>query len=354
MVKEKATRSSARSHVETAETLGTGRMNLQQLRAFVVVVEKGSFTRAAKDLRLTQPAISMQVKRLQELANAPLLTKDGRALAPTDVGLTLYRYAKEVLTASDTVQRDIDAMVTKRLHHIAVGSLPGYAAYVLPHLLAQFHHTHPGVRLTLVEGLPTELLEQVRRNQVDVAILRVLQAPDDPAALLLGYDDTVVVQSARRRVSQADKLSLEEVAQAPFIRRTTSDPSGASLDETLAAAGLAFNVVITVSGWDGVKEAVRAGAGMAIALRGVVRSELESGEFLEVTVEGYQSVRPVYLLTSAFRRQSRQSPDFVELVATLRSDFPLMRRGTENAAVASRGENGSNAARSVVSSGRGR
>src|SRR5205823_6238362 len=134
--------------------------------------DNGSFTKAAAELYLTQPAVSMQVQRLQEFFVSALLTRDGRSLVPTDSGLAVYRYAHDVLAASESLRRDIEAMSMRGLHHIAVGTGAAYSAYLLPSLLAGFQRANPSVRLTLVDGTPTDLAEQVRRNQIDLAIIR--------------------------------------------------------------------------------------------------------------------------------------------------------------------------------------
>jgi DNA-binding transcriptional LysR family regulator len=300
-------------------------LNLHQLQVFVAVIEQRSFTAAAKQLHLTQPAVSMQVRGLQRLVTAPLLIREGRTLTPTEVGLTVYRHACEVLATSDALRRVLEDMATERVRHMSIGTTPAYGAQVVPRLLARFQRTHSTARVTLVQATGTELVERVRQNQVDAAIFRAQRPLGEAEATLLGMDQTLLFDSAQYPVAPSPVLTLEQLAKVPFIRRFTGrDLATVWLDNILAREGLSLaNVVLTLSTWEGVKEAVREGAGLALALRAVVRQELESGEFRAVRIAEYRDVRPVYLITSMDRRRGPQSIEFQELIAALRDEFPV-------------------------------
>lgn len=304
--------------------LGDVGISIQQLRTFAAVVELGTFSRAAERLFLTQPAISMQVRRLETLLNAPLLSREGRQVVPTEIGLTVYRYARDVLDVLNALHRDVDAMTVLRLNHISIGATHAYGTYVLPSLLAAFQRAHPAVRLTLVQGNSADLLPQVRHGQLDIVIARSATELTDESAEELGLDESLLVESSTTPVSHAGKLTLEELARAPFVRR----PAGRSqlagwLDRRLAEVGLRpENPIMTVSSWEGVKAAVRAGVGLALAYHAVVGPELQSGEMRTVTVEDCRDIHHVYLLVSAYRQQRRQTVDFQDLLRLLRQGLP--------------------------------
>jgi LysR family transcriptional regulator, transcriptional activator of the cysJI operon len=302
-------------------------LNIHQLRVFVAVVEQRSFTGAARQLHLTQPAVSMQVSRLQRSVNVPLLIRDGRSLIPTEVGLTVYRHACEVLAATDTLRRVLEDMEIERVQHISIGTTPAYAEQMVPRLLARFQRTHPTIRITLVQATGTELIERVRQNQVDAAIVRAQRPLDDAEATLLGMDEALLFDSPHYPVSPNPFLTLPQLASAPFIRRFTGrDLTTVWLDNLLAREGLTLaNVVLTLSTWEGVKQAVREGAGLALSLRSILRNELESGEFRELRLAGDQDSRPVYLITSPDRSRGMQPVAFRELISAIRDDLPTER-----------------------------
>jgi DNA-binding transcriptional LysR family regulator len=306
------------------QSLDVSSISLQQLRVFVAVVECKSFTKAARELFLTQPAISMQIRRLQSLTDAPLFTREGRTLAPTEAGLTVYRSACDVLAASDTLSKDIAGLTAQHLGHVAIGTTPPYSAYVLPRLMAKFRREHPTVRLTLVQGRSADIFERLRLNQIDLAIVRWPQPLDDPYAVLLGTDETIFVESNYHPVCTAEEITLRELVQVPFIRRSVGEGStGVLLTRLLTDAGLGpLNTVLTVTTWEGVKEAVQAGAGIALAMPAAVSSELDNEDFRRVHVTGFRDKRFVYLLTSAHRREGPQGPEFEQLASALRKEFP--------------------------------
>lgn len=248
-------------------------------------------------------------------------------MVPTEAGMTVYRYAREVLAGTDALKRDIEVITTQQLNHVAIGTSSAYSTYVLPDLLAHFLRAHSGISFTLVEAPSTELIAQVRRGQLDLGIAVLRDPLDDADAHPLGLDELHLIESAALPLSEDQLMTLQELSRAPFIRAPLGPGQvvSANLDNILTAAGLGqANVVMAVAGWDAVKEAVRAGVGLAAVLPSVVRRELDSGEFRLVTVEGYRDVRHVYLLTSPHRQNERETALFQELVEWIRTEFPKM------------------------------
>ena len=297
--------------------------NIHQLRAFTAVVETGSFTKAAARLRVTQPAVSMQVQRLQIALKTPLFGKDGHQLAPTGFGLTLYRQACEVLAAVDAMCVDIESIATEQMNHISVGATPAYATFVLPALLARFQRTHQTVRLTLVQGPSAELIEQVHRSQIDLALVRSQSAFDHEAAIPLGVDEILVVQSAHRPLTPRSSVTMEELSQLPFVRRASgrgqlTTQTDHLLPGTEVGTG---NVILTVTTWEGVKQAVHDGVGLAMVFRPVVRQELERGDFRAVRIDGYRQTFQVGLVVSPDGLSGRRNPAIQDLVMLFQNEL---------------------------------
>ncbi|MBI4213575.1 MAG: LysR family transcriptional regulator [Chloroflexi bacterium] len=297
--------------------------NIHQLRAFTAVVESGSFTKAAARLRVTQPAVSMQVQRLQVALKTPLFRKEGHQLEATGFGLALYRQACDVLAAVDAMCVDIESITTEQMNHVSVGSTPAYATFVLPALLARFQKAHPTVRLTLVQGSSADLMEQVHRGQLDVALVRSTSAFKDDGAIPVGTDEILIIQSTLHPFTPAPSLTMAEAAQLPFVRRVAGPGQITALTNHLLP-GLDLgtdNVVMTVTSWEGVKQAVRDGVGMAMAFRPVVRHELEKGEFRTVRIQGYQRIFQVGLIVSADCLNGRRTPALQDLTTLFQHEL---------------------------------
>lgn len=301
-------------------------LTIHQLQVFATVVESGSFTRAAATLFLTQPAVTFQVRQLEKEIGKPLFVRDGRGVVATAVGFAVYRYACEVLASTDGLHREVEAIASSEIEHIVAGAGPAYSTYVLPELVARFHRRHSRLRLSLVQtpASAAAILQQVRSGQIDIGLVLSSRPLDDAGVTQVGFDEPLIVESAIGPISAGKSLTLADLAQAPFIRT----PPGLAqlsmrLDQLLLGAGLGPpNLVIEISTWDGVKEAVRAGIGMAVTLWAVVRHEVENGQFRVVAVEGYHDPHGVYLVTRPEPRHSPISTTFRELKAFLTAEVP--------------------------------
>jgi DNA-binding transcriptional LysR family regulator len=299
-------------------------ITLQQLRTFAAVAERGTMTQAAHVLHLSQPAVSAHITQLERLVGAPLFARQGRRTTLTSVGATLYRHAGNVLSATDTLLQHVERLRSGDVEHVTVGGNPTSCAYVLPDLLARYHRDHPNTRLTLVAAQSPELVEQVRRDAVDVAILSIEHVPDDFPSELLGIDHLVVAESAEHPISAGGSMTLAEVSRAPFVRPTIgSDRLTIGIDHVLAERGLEpRRFVMDLTTWDGVKEAVRMGVGLAVCPRGVVQRELQRGDLRAVAIPGFREVRSMYLVQSPRWQSQPAARDYADLLQRLRTEVP--------------------------------
>lgn len=300
---------------------------VHQLRVFATVVDCGSFTRAAEVLYLTQPAVTFQVRQLEQQVGTPLFVREGRRVVPTTAGFAVYRYASDVLASTDLLQHELDAIASGEEERIVVGAGPAYSAFILPELLARFHRAHPRVRLALQQtsGSAAAVVQDLRGGRIDIGMaMSARPLRDGLVAAYLGTDEPIVVESTRTPISTNGCMTLAQIAQAPFIR----NPAGhgqlsTMLDRLLAAQGLGPpSFVMEMSVWDGVKHAVRSGAGLALVLWAVVREEVTSGEFRVVQVEGYRDPHEVYLLTRPRTGSLPTSPTVRALLAFLATEAP--------------------------------
>ncbi len=298
-------------------------INFHQLEIFVAVVECGGFTKAAQQLFLTQPALSAQMRRLQATVGVPLLARDGRKSVPTEAGTTFYRYAREVLDITAAMRRNLDELASGELEHIVVGGNRTHGTYLLPRLLAQFHLKHPTIRLSFIDGGSGEIAERVRTDQIDVALVASPPPVDELVVEELGEDELVVVESAHRPVSRTGTMTAEQLARAPFVRTLVGSGSlGSSLERFLGDRGFGpRNVMLEMTTWEGVKDAVRVGVGLVLAFRTSVQEELRSGEMRVVHVDGYSDVHSLYLICSPHRKASPLSPVMQSLVDFMKSEL---------------------------------
>src|SRR5579871_75270 len=225
-------------------------MDLRQLEAFVVVVQRESFTRAAEALHLTQPAVTRQVAALETQLNTRLLERMGRHVELTASGEALYRYATEILRLVQEAQRavmDVDSGVAGRL---SVGASSTTATYILPPLLRRFRETHPGVELSIHTGISAQIVERVLANEVDIGIVTGSREQAGLVTLSLTTYETVVVvypehpPARRQQVEGGEKsdpprgVGADELAGSPLILMEEGTNLRTYVDRFLSAAGV--------------------------------------------------------------------------------------------------------------------
>jgi DNA-binding transcriptional LysR family regulator len=244
----------------------------------------------------------------------------------TEAGRVLYRYAEDVIAATEVVRRDLAEIRTGESDRIVLGGSLACATYVLPGILAPFQFRHPGVFFVL-EGPVVDMVERVRRGSIDAAVVTAARVPQQFADQLMlvpvGSDSLVVLEGPRAPFSQGQPVPLAELSRIPFVRISSRELLNTTLDPSLVAAGLQpMRSVMELGTWEAVKSAVRAGIGAAVAFRSVAKRELDRGELRLMDVEGFPQARQLVLICSPQRRSERWTSVFSELLEYLQGEVP--------------------------------
>src|SRR5215470_16764106 len=146
-------------------------LNLHHLRLFAAVVEHGGFTRAARALRLSQPAISKSLNELEKQLQVPLLDRSGKSVVLTEAGRTLYARAAELFGVERVAERELRELRGLKRGLLRVGASTTIATYLLPAYLGRFHTRHPGVRIRTTSANTRAVLRSLLEFRVDVALV---------------------------------------------------------------------------------------------------------------------------------------------------------------------------------------
>ncbi|QGV77397.1 LysR family transcriptional regulator [Streptomyces ficellus] len=242
-------------------------MQFQQLQYFVAVAETRHFTRAAERVHVSQPSLSQQIRALEKELGAELFSRARGNIALTDAGEALLPLARRILADTDTARHEVQELAQLRRGRVRLGATPSLCTGLLPDVLRAFHDLHPGIQLLIEESGSHDLVRELARGALDLALV-VLPLPTPSPALTtveLLHEDLVVVSSAaapapspRRAVRIAD---LEGRPMVMFRH-------GYDLRELTVAACRAegFEPSFTVEGgeMDAVLGFVRAGLGVAV------------------------------------------------------------------------------------------
>ena len=260
----------------------------RQMEIFEAVARLGSFTRASEELFLTQPTVSMQIRKLSDAVGLPLYEQIGKRIHLTEVGVELARTAREIVGAMERMDMSVAQMrgLQKGRLRLAVVTT---AKYFAPMLLGAFSRSHPGITLSLKVTNRERVLERVAENLDD---LYILSDPLDGLGLVAEafLDNPLLVLAAPGHpLARTRGISLETLAREPFLMREPGSGTRDAIENVFAARGLKINVRMELGSNEAIKQAIVAGLGISVLSRHVLVAGRDDPVVLDV--EGFPLMR---------------------------------------------------------------
>lgn len=272
-------------------------MELRQLKYFTRIVEIGSVTRASQSLHVAQPALSLQINRLEEELGAKLLMRSVRGVTPTEAGLAVYRQAQQILKQVEATQLIAQQADAGPAGPVAIG-LPWTVTSVLGLKLLQHVTTHfKSVRLEVIEGPSSVLATLLSQGKLDLAVLFDASV-DGGLRMQPLVAEPLMLVGARGQLKGNQARTLAEVAQLPLLLLSRPNGIRELLEREWASQGLKPRVVAEINAPSLLIDAVRAQLGFAVLPACAMEENLGRGEVEAVALEGAALSRTVYLSTS--------------------------------------------------------
>jgi LysR family transcriptional regulator, low CO2-responsive transcriptional regulator len=285
------------------------RYTLRQLELFAGVARLKSLTRAAEEAHLTQPAVSMQVRQLEEALGLPLFEPDGRGIRPTEAGREFARQVEDVL---DRLQ-NMDELAARwrgvRSGRVRRGVV-STAKYFVPRLLGQFLRTHPGIDFRLSVHNREEILRELRDNTVDLVIMGRPPEGIDATASPFAPNLLGIVSAPEHPLSRRRRMDLDDIAGEPFIVREPGSGTRAAMERVFAEHGVKYRTSMEMASNETIKQAVIAGLGLGFLSLHTVRTEVATGRLALLDVVGLPVRRQWYLVRRAARRLVPAAEEF--------------------------------------------
>ncbi|KXV03369.1 transcriptional regulator [Caballeronia megalochromosomata] len=276
---------------------------LRQLKIFETVARRLSFSRAAEELYLTQPAVSTQVKQLEEHAGLALFEQLGKKIYLTPAGNEMLHYSRAIL---EQFREADDAMA--RLKGISGGTLNvaviSAGDYFFPRLLAAFTQRNTDVRLKLAVHNREELLHQLSDNLTDLAVM--VRPPRDMDTVNVSFapHPYVIVAPPDHPLVGRRNMPLEALEDEPFIVRERGSDTWNSMEEGFAGRLANLNVAMEITSTETIKQAVIAGMGLSFLSAHTISMELQVGKLAVLDIEGF----PVMLNWFVVHRNNKRLP----------------------------------------------
>lgn len=285
-------------------------ITLRQLRVFAAVGKHLSFARAAKELSLTPPAVSMQVKELEAEIGMPLFDRTSRNVSLTIVGEYVLAHTRRILA----LMRDTEDLVA-RFRGLKTGPLDvgmvSTAKYFLPRLLADFRREHPGIELRLqICNNRDELVSLMQEGAVELAIMGRPPKGWPSRAEPFAMHPHVLVCSVEHRFARAEHVPAGALADEPFIVREPESGTRAALNEYLAAHHLSPQIAMQMASNESIKQAVMSGMGIALLSLHTLGLELAHHLIAVPNVEGLPVMRRWHVVNNLAKTLSPPAEAF--------------------------------------------
>ena len=293
-------------------------ITLRQLQIFEAVVRLGGITRAAEALHLSQPTVSMQVRKLGAALELPLLEQAGRRVYTTAAGRAVYDTTREILdqlVALGDLADELKGVVRGELRIAVITT----AAYFMPHYLGAFVAEHPLVQPRLTITNRAEVLERLRSNQDDLLIMG--QVPEELAVAAQPFIDNEMVVVARpdHPLVGQKAVPLARIAEARFLLREPGSGTRQAVERLLAERGLTLSPYMELGNAEAIKQGVMAGLGISVLSRRNLGLELGSGRIAVLDVEGFPLVRRWYAVHLQGKQLSLAARRFLDFLLAARN-----------------------------------
>ena len=287
-------------------------MTLHQLKIFGAVAKHLNITKASREIRVSQPSVSKQLRLLENEYGLRFYVKSGRGIRLTEEGQLFQVTVKPILEQLEGLKRTFENIVAEgRAKSLIVASSPSPAAFFLSAVLKSFVELHPTVHPTLRTGYPRAIKEMVLNADVEIAL--TITHPDHPLIIAepIHSEEVVAVVSARHPLAKKGKLKEAELVQAPFVIM-----KGGRIAEEIEKMGLKLNVVMWCDSIEPVKEYVRAGLGVGLFYRGSAEAGLREGYFKVIKIPRIKDIRVIYFVI--YRKGIPLSTNAQDLLTLLR------------------------------------
>ena len=289
-------------------------MDTRQLAAFCAVVERKSFSHAAERLGVTQPAVSLQIRSLEQRLGRQLLDRSGRRVEPTEAGRRLYRSAQRMLALEDQLLEDVATVGEGELTGtLDLGASTGPAAIVLPLLLCEFQAENPGVKVSLTVADTHAVVEHVAARELELGIVGAARRHRGVRFEPFFSDEVILVCPPGHRFA-GRVVTLAELREEPLILMQEGAGVRQIVEDALRRQGIRLrdlDVRLELGLQESVRRAVEAGYGVTFISRTAVESDLEAGRLGEARVEGLGATREISLASATGRARTRVADAFV-------------------------------------------
>jgi DNA-binding transcriptional LysR family regulator len=289
-------------------------MDTRQLAAFCAVVERKSFSQAAERLGVTQPAVSLQIRSLEQRLGTQLLDRSGRRVEPTEAGRRLYASAQKLLALEQQLVDEVAGGEGELTGTLELGASTGPGGTVVPLLLCDFQELHPDVRVRLSVSDTQTVVDQVADRELELGVVGAARRHRGVLFEPFFRDEVVLACPGGHRFA-GRTISIDELRTETLIVMQEGAGVRQVIEDVLRGAGVRLrdlDVRLELGLQESVRSAVLAGHGVTFISRSAIEADLGAGSIATVRVRGLDPVREIFLVRATGRTETRAAQAFLE------------------------------------------
>ena len=280
-------------------------INFNQLRAFYQAARHENFTAAAKKLYITQPAVTAQMKLLEDHCNLKLFKKRGRRVYLTDEGKILYQYVRKIFDYEKEIEDVIEDMRELKRGVLRLGTTKAYARYFMPLMITNFRETYPHIKIHLDEGSSQDMTHSLYNFQNEIAIVAKIEEHSDVCFVPFSEEEVVLITAPDHRLAGKGATSFDQISGEPIILKETGSGTRKLVNELFTENHCAPDVLMETGNTEFIKQLVQRGDGISFLVREAVAIELKEGKLATVPLEGHRILLDVSI---AYLKKQHLSP----------------------------------------------
>lgn len=273
-------------------------MNIESLRMFCRVVEEGSISKAARLGYVSQPAVTRQIRQLEDSYGTTLFDRTEGKLTHTEAGKLLYPYAKEILALNKHAYDEIQKQLGKAAKTLHVGASLTIGEYLLPGLIGQFKKHHPDIEFSLSIGNTPLMLEKLEENRIDIALVEGVFQHDQYKKKKFADDELILITAYDHPWCKKEQIDLHELPEEKMIWREKESGTRSIVEDALRKHHVLDKIenAMELGSMQAIKSAVEANLGTSILPKLTVQKELKYKTLCEVPIQDFHLVRDFWMV----------------------------------------------------------
>jgi DNA-binding transcriptional LysR family regulator len=287
-------------------------VTLEDLRVFCTVASERSFSRAARKLRRTQPAVSQAIRRLEQAAGERLIDRSSRDGTLTDAGQVLLEYGGRLLNLAEEASHAVSALREVRKGRVVIGANDAGIYSLLP-LIAGFRKDFPDIVIDVKRVASRQMAQEVLLRSIDIGVLTFNPPERELQSVIVAVDELVVLARPDHPLARRSQISLEEFGRQTVIAHNDPSPTRDQVLRAYEQRHAPLNIKLALPSLDGIKQTVSMGLGVALLPRRCAQDEIDRGDFVAIRVPELRAVRQVRLVARRDSGLSHAARAFLEL-----------------------------------------